>query len=157
MPAGPSASRGNGYWSCVVPTRETAPGPGRSAAESTSVLKVGGMQKMLTSVDGLDAPPVVSAPAGAPVSTMVRARSLQAFTALVGSPLQKAPDVRCPQLVKPVTVEQSAFAVQGRARHFWPDEQFESAVQLAPVGEPLHLRANVLRVLFLQKPQKTFA
>src|SRR5207249_11703286 len=54
---------------CVVPWSATAPGPGRSAAESTSELKVSGMQKMLASFAGLAGPPVVSAPAGAPVST----------------------------------------------------------------------------------------
>src|SRR5438094_5934909 len=105
---------------CVVPWRATAPGPGRSAAESTSELKVSGMQTILASLAGLAGPPVVSAPAGAPVSTMVRARSLHWFTALVGSPLQKAPDVRCPQLTKPVTAVQSAFAVHGMGRHGAP-------------------------------------
>jgi len=98
----------------------TAPGPGRSAAESTSELNVSGMQKMLTSLAGLAGPPVVSAPAGAPVSTMVRARSPHGFTALVVSPLQKAPDVRCPQLVKPVAPVQLAFDVHGTGRHGAP-------------------------------------
>src|SRR5438094_3274974 len=45
------------------------------AAESTRLLKVPGMQKMLTSFAGSAAPPVVRAPAGEPVSTMVRAMS----------------------------------------------------------------------------------
>ena len=58
---------------CAVPERATAPGPGRSAAVSTSELNVSGMQKMLTSLPGLAAPPVVSAPEAAPVSTIVRA------------------------------------------------------------------------------------
>src|SRR5437764_1040909 len=71
--------------------RAAAQGPGRSAAVSTSELNVSGMQKMLTSLPGLAAPPVVSAPETAPVSTIVRAMLLDV----------KAPEVRCPQLVKP--------------------------------------------------------
>ena len=68
----------------------TAPGPGRSAAESTSELKVNGMQKMLTRVDGAPGPPIVSGPDGEPVSTIVRAVP----------ELVKAPPVRWPQLMK---------------------------------------------------------
>jgi len=139
-----------------VPGSETAPGPGRSADESTIGLNVDGTQKMLTSVSGLAAPPVVSAPAGTPVSTIVRATSLAV----------KAPDVRCPQLVKPFTVEQSVFAVQEIGRHApvtvpVADEAHDVVqvaptlhVQSAPDVTPPHLRAKVLRVLFLQNPQK---
>ena len=107
------------------------------------------MQKMLTRVCGWAAPPVVRAPAGEPVSTIVRAMSLAV----------KAPDVRCPQLLKGVAPVQSAlpFArLQGTGRQGCPPVQLASAVQVAPVAEPLHLRAKVLAVLFLQKPQKTF-
>ena len=56
-----------------MPWIATAPGPGRSAAVSTSELNVSGMQKMLTSVAGFGGPPVVSGPAGEPISTIVRA------------------------------------------------------------------------------------
>ena len=63
-----------------------------------------------------------------PVSTMVRAMSVAV----------KAPDVRCPQLVcggtSPPKPAQSAFEVQATAGCL-----------------------NALVVLFLQKPQKTFA
>ena len=146
--AAQATSRGR-YWSCVVPSRATAPGPGRSAAESTTVLKVGGTQKILTRVCGVGGPPVVRGPAGEPVSTMVRATSVAV----------KAPDVRCPQLVKPVAVAQSLFPLAGlhnTGRQLCPAVQFPLPVQLAPVGEPSHLRAKLLSVLFLQKPQKTF-
>src|SRR5438477_580286 len=87
---------------CAVPERATAPGPGRSAAVSTSALNVSGMQKMLASLAGLAGPPVVIAPAAAPDSTIVRATL---------DPVN-APEVRWPQLVKPgdcVWPEQSAF------------------------------------------------
>src|SRR5262249_54265129 len=70
----------------------------------------------------------------------------------------KAPAVRCPQLVKPVAVAQSALplaGLQGTGRQCWPAVQFASAVQLVPVGEPLHLRAKVSTGLFRQKPQNT--
>ena len=116
---------------------------------AASVLKVGGMQKMLTSVCGCAAPPVVCEPAGEPVSTMVRATAL----------LVKAPDVRCPQLVKPVAAAQSALPLAGLhaiGRQCCPAGQFPSPVQLAPVAAPSHFRAKLLSVLFLQKPQKTF-
>src|SRR5439155_1121537 len=63
---------------------------------------------------------IISTVAVAPVSTMVRARSPHGFTALVVSPLQKAPDVRCPQLVKPVAPVQLAFDVHGTGRHGAP-------------------------------------
>src|SRR5207237_7032431 len=106
---------------------------------------------MLTSVAGLPKPPVVSAPAGEPVSTMVRAVSR----------LVKAPAVRCPQLTKPVTVAQSVFDVHGTGRHGAPLHAGHGTptahAQAAPDAEPLHRRANVLRLLFLQKPQNTFA
>jgi len=108
------------------------------------------MQKMLTSLAGLAAPPVVRAPAAAPVSEMVRAVSK----------LVKAPAVRWPQLMKPLTVEQSVSDVHGTGRHGAPLHVPQGTpiaqVQLAPDARPLHLRANVLRVLFLQKPQNTF-
>src|SRR5207244_7930134 len=126
--------------SCASPGTATARGPGRSYAESTSELKVSGMQKMLTSLAGLAGPPVVSPPAGAPVSTIVRARSLHGFTALVGSPLQKAPEVRCPQLTKPVTAAQSVFAVQDTGRHGAPLHAAHGTptahVQAAPDARP---------------------
>ena len=95
---------------CAWPLIATAPGPGRSAAVSTSELNVNGMQKMLTSVDGAGAPPTVSAPAGEPVSTIVRATLLAV----------NAPDVRWPQWVNVgdcVSPEQSAFDVHGIGRH----------------------------------------
>src|SRR5262249_27570383 len=41
---------GRSYCSCVVPGREVAPGPGRSAAPSTGALNDGGMQKTVTRV-----------------------------------------------------------------------------------------------------------
>src|SRR5690349_7443540 len=55
-----------------MPDSDTAPGPGRSPAASTVGLKVGGMQKMLTSVE-VCAAPSARLPAGAPVSVIVRA------------------------------------------------------------------------------------
>lgn len=63
------------------------------------------MQKMLTIFDGFAGPPVVSAPAGEPCATIVRATSFGV----------NAPAVRCPQLVKPVTPEQFAFDVHDTA------------------------------------------
>src|SRR5712692_3946802 len=94
-----------------MPGRAAAPGPGRSADESTSVLKLGGMQKMLASFDALAGPPVVKSPAGAPASTIVR----------VTSSVVKAPAVRCAQLVK-------------------PPRQVPPAQQSAPgVGPPVHV------------------
>ena len=56
--------------SWAVPGSETAPGPGRSPAASTVALKVGWMQKALTSVEAWPAPSVML-PAGAPVSVIV--------------------------------------------------------------------------------------
>src|SRR5439155_22172146 len=101
---------------CAVPGRETAPGAGRSAAPSTRALKLGGMQKMLASVDGLAAPPVVKAPAGEPVRVIVRVVSTHGSD---GDPMpQKAPAVRCWQLVNGKSVAtQSASVVQGTAKH----------------------------------------
>src|SRR5438093_3982214 len=46
-----SRSSGRHRSSWAVPGSETAPGPGRSPVLSTDVLKVGGTQKMLTSVE----------------------------------------------------------------------------------------------------------
>ena len=132
----------------------TAPGPGRSAAVSTSELKVSGMQKALTSVDGAPGPPTVSGPEGDPVSTIVRA---------VFNPVN-APDVRCPQLVKPgdcVCPAQSVFDVQGIGRqgaaalHGVPVVPVLPA-QTLPAGVPPHRRANELSALFLQNAQNTF-
>ena len=68
--------------SCVVPGRETAPGPGRSAAESTVALYDGGMGKMLTRVKACAAPSVRH-PGLIPVSVIVRA-----------NPAANAPPVR---------------------------------------------------------------
>src|SRR5438874_13781265 len=85
-------NRDRGYGSaCIVPVIATAPGPGRSAAVSTSELNVKGMQKMLTSVAGAPRAPTVSGPGGEPVSTIVRATLSDV----------NAPEVRWPQLVKP--------------------------------------------------------
>ncbi len=85
-----------------MPISVAAPGPGRSAAESTSGLKVGGMQNTVTRVDGTGAPPVVAPVAGEPVTLIVRAMS---------SPL-KAPGSFWRQCVKPVWAAQSESAVQ---------------------------------------------
>ena len=93
-----------------MPGRATAPGPGRSAAPSTSELKVSGIQKMLTRVAGFAGPPVESGPEGEPVSTIVRA----VFWFV------KAPGVRWPQLVNPVTAVQLLFEVHGMGRHGAP-------------------------------------
>ena len=140
-----------------MPVIPTAPGPGRSAEASTSVLKLGGMQKMLTMVDGTAGPPVVMPVAGEPVSTMVRATSRDV----------KAPEVRWPQLVKleaavaPVKAAQSAFAVQETGKHACElGHPLHGTPTLAHgqrglLAEPLHLSANELSVLFLQNPQKT--
>src|SRR5207237_5857579 len=106
-------------------------------------------------------PPSLCALPDAPGSTIVRAMSLHGFTALFGSPLKKAPEVGCPQLTKPVTAAQSAFAVHATGRHGAPLHATHGTptahVQAAPDARPLHRRANVLRLLFLQKPQNTFA
>src|SRR5437899_6477532 len=75
------------YWSWAIPGSETAPGPGRSPAASTVALKVGGMQKMLTSVEGCPAPSLMS-PATEPVSVIVWAPNLAG---------PKAPGFRCTQ------------------------------------------------------------
>src|SRR5439155_846923 len=56
--------------SWAIPGSETAPEPGKSPAASTVALKVGRMQKMLTSVEACPAPSVML-PAGAPVSVIV--------------------------------------------------------------------------------------
>jgi len=72
--------------SCAVPGSATAPGAGRSPAESTVALKVGGMQKMLTSVEGC--PVLLMGPAGTPVWVIVWAPL---------SPGPKAPASRCSQ------------------------------------------------------------
>ena len=141
---------------CAVPWRATAPGPGMLAAESTRLLKVPGMQKMLTSFAGSAAPPVVRAPAGDPVSTMVRARSSE-----LNAPPPAAPFCRQCVNVPVVKVEQSASAVQAIGRHGEATEHGEPVVpvlpvQVAPATVPPHLRAKVFSELFEQKPQKTF-
>src|SRR5439155_13641004 len=135
---------------CAFPWSATAPGPGRSAAVSTSELNVSGMQKMLTSLPGLAAPPVVSAPETAPVSTIVRAMLLDV----------NAPEVRCPQLVKPgdcVWPEQSAFDMHGIGRQTCPAGHPPVVpvfpVQMVPVAVPPQRRANELRAAFLQNGQ----
>ncbi len=56
--------------SWAVPGSETAPGPGRSPAPSTVALKVGWMQKMLTSVEAWPNPSV-RFPPGEPFSVIV--------------------------------------------------------------------------------------
>src|SRR5206468_244951 len=156
--------------SCAFPDRATAPGPGRSPAESTSMLYEGGMQKMLTSVEATGGPPVVTPVAGEPVSKIVRATSA----------VVKAPEVRCPQLVKPVTVAQSAFPLAGLhctgrhgaplhvlhgapGGHSWlvgksPFGLRDSGVHASPsFGPPLHLLVLELQMgqgwtKVLQKP-----
>ena len=143
----------------VTPGIETAPVPGRSAAESTRALKLGGMQKMLTSVAGFGAPPVVRAPAGEPVSAMVRVTSSHG---LDGDPMpQKAPAVRCWHFVKLVTLAQSASVVQGMPRHVgapphavqaWPGLHPHTA----PDATPPQRRADWLATAFRQNPQNTF-
>ena len=131
-----------------MPGIATAPGPGRSAAPSTRPLKLGGMQKMPTNVEGLAGPPVVSAPEGVPVTLIVRVTSLA----------WKAPAVRCAQLVKPVTVAQVSL------RHL-PAPQALSMVHAVPALAPptqcagpagSHCTAGDLKkslVLLRQKPQ----
>src|SRR5207249_5085052 len=139
---------------CAVPERATAPGPGRSAAVSTSALNVSGMQKMLASLAGLAGPPVVIAPAAAPDSTIVRATL---------DPVN-APEVRWPQLVKPgdcVWPEQSAFDAHGIGRQGDATLHGGPVVpvlppQTVPPGVPPQRRANELRALFLQYEQNTF-
>ena len=124
------------------------------AAVSTSELNVSGIQKMLTSVAGFAGPPVVSGPAGEPISTIVRATLLAV----------NAPDVRWPQLVKPgacVWPAQVEFAVHGIGRHGAALLQGAPVVpvlpvQTAPVGVPPQRRANELMFLFLQYEQNTF-
>ena len=109
---------------------------------------------MLTSVAGFAGPPVVSGPAGEPISTIVRATLLAV----------NAPDVRWPQLVKPgdcVWPAQVEFAVHGIGRHGAAVLQGAPVVpvlpvQTAPVGVPPQRRANELMFLFLQYEQNTF-
>src|SRR5438093_12312916 len=112
------------------------------------------MQKMLTSFDGAPGLPTVRGPEGDPVSTIVRATF---------APVN-APDVRCPQLTKPgdcVWPAQSVFDVQGIGRqgaaalHGAPIVPVLPA-QTLPAGVPPQRRANELRLLFRQKPQKIF-
>ena len=75
------AGMGDTIW--LSPGSPTAPGPGRSPAPSTVGLKVGGMQKTLTSVEECAAPSIMI-PAGTPVSEM-----------LVAVPWWNAPWSRC--------------------------------------------------------------
>ena len=65
------AGMGDTIW--LSPGSPTAPGPGRSPAPSTVGLKVGGMQKTLTSVEAWVAPSSMHTPAGDPLEVMVRA------------------------------------------------------------------------------------
>src|SRR5437763_16498280 len=96
------------------------------------------MQKMLTSVSGAAAPPVMSGPAAAPCSTIVRARSFAV----------KAPGVRCRQLPNPLVASgvQSAFEAHDTARHGAPLHAVQGVPiaheQRAPVGEPLQVGAK---------------
>ena len=113
--------------SCARPARETAPGPGRSAEESTSRSKLGGTQKVLTRVAGFAGPPATKAPAADPIIVMLRAGLSEESVAA------KAPVLCWPQLVKPVTLVQSAFDLHGTAGLL-----------------------NELLTLLRQKPQKTF-
>src|SRR5439155_20231177 len=83
----PATLRGYGR-SWAVPKSETAPGPGRSPAASTVALKVGWMQKMLTSVEECPIPSVRSPAAGEPVSVIVWAPPPAG---------PKAPALRCSQ------------------------------------------------------------
>jgi len=114
---------------------------------------------MLTSVDGLAAPPVVRAPAGEPVKVIVRVVSTHASD---GFPMpQKAPAVRCWQLVKPVTVAQSVSVVQGMAKHVGaPPHAVQGRPGLhehtAPDAKPPQRRADWLLTLFRQHLQNTF-
>src|SRR5262249_52680613 len=91
--------------SCTSPVRQAAPGPGRSPTESTSATPVAGTQKTLTRVEATGEALVVSAPAGAPVSVIVRA-----------GPIWNAPGLRCRQTGNwPTgqTLAQSASLVHG--------------------------------------------
>ena len=114
---------------------------------------------MLTSVPGSGSPPVVSGPPGVPVSTMVRVTSPHGSD---GDPMpQKAPAVRCWQLVKLVTVAQSASVVQGTPRHVGAPPHAVQArpgahVHAAPDATPPHRRADWLLTLFRQNLQNTF-
>ena len=129
---------------------------------SKSELNVNGMQKMLTSVAGFAGPPVARDPEGDPISTMVRATSIAV----------KAPAVRWPQLAKffpgldDDSVEQSALDVHDTGKHGCEAGQplhgaptlvqgGTTSVHRGPVAEPLHVKAKVLSVLLLQKPQNT--
>src|SRR5438067_252773 len=113
--------------SCARPARETAPGPGRSAEESTSRSKLGGTQKVLTRVAAFAGPPATKAPAADPIIVMLRAGLSEESVAA------QAPVLCWPQLVKPVTLLPSAFDLHGTAGLL-----------------------NELLTLFRQKPQKTF-
>src|SRR6266436_3705400 len=98
--------------------------PGRSPAESTTPLKVGGTQKTLTRSEFAAPPVVLMGPAGMPVSVMVRA-----------SPKVNAPSCSCRHLMQDalvfappqpplatVNAAQSASAVQGTAGFLMTDE-----------------------------------
>jgi len=111
----------------------------------------GGMQKMLTRAAGTGGPPTVTPVAGEPVSTIVRAVSSAV----------KAPGVRWPQLVKLVTVAQSAFDVHCTGRHGKPPHVLHGGPGLhvghaAPEADPLQVWANWFEILLRQYPQKTF-
>src|SRR5207247_782141 len=99
------------------------------------------------------------APAGDPVTWMVRVVSAHGSD---GDPMpQKAPAVRCWQLVKFVTVEQSASVVQGMAKHVGaPAHAAQGSpgrhVHAAPPATPPHRCPDWLLTLFRQNPQNTF-
>src|SRR5207253_3304768 len=120
------------------------------------VLKVPGMQKMLTSVEGFPGPPTVRAPEGDPVSTMVRAMSSE-----LKAPPPAAPFCRHFVKFPAVKLAQFASAVQGIGRHGLATLHGAPVVpvlpeQTAPPTVPPHRRAKVFSPLFEQKPQKTF-
>ena len=125
------------YWSWAIPGSETAPGPGRSPAASTVALKVGGMQKMLTSVEGCPAPSLMS-PATEPVSVIVWAPNLAG---------PKAPGFRCTQSghVPPPSV-QAAVLVPPTL------QALNVGWSQVPVFAPVQHFQGVLRPVQLQVP-----
>ena len=99
------AGMGDTIW--LSPGSPTAPGPGRSPAPSTVGLKVGGMQKTLTSVEAWVAPSSMHTPAGDPLEVMVRA-----------GPCPNAPEFRWRHFVLGATVHWLSL-VQGTAGGPW--------------------------------------
>src|SRR6266849_1652216 len=127
-----------------MPGSATAPGPGRSAAESTAPVNVGGMQTTLTNVEGKAAPPVRS-PAAMPTSLMV-----------VAPPLPKAPPVRCLHVVKWANDAQSALVVQGKGPLQVPPGHAPTSLQALPSIEPPTQRPKEVPNCDPQEPQKMF-